>query len=170
MESYQNAGWVACIDQVGSCLVPNMFEKLTPKRSSPHRVSWNYTIKKIQPLGLQALVQCNYPGQNLSQLNVFLSDCFSTGQPRYMNWFEALGEGKEKRETRCRRNMLKSNCAYLAIFPMPQMTFCHKFSYKFCSASSPLHSSFHVRLPAIENKFTTWNLKRVVSEDKHGFC
>lgn len=92
------------IDFGGQLLASSYVGKNDTQKISS-RISWNSSFKPIQFLGPRALVKCNYPVQGPYQLHVSLSDCFSTGQPRDVNWFEAFaGGGKvipKRRRGRC---------------------------------------------------------------------
>lgn len=64
---------------------------------------------------------------------------------------------------------LRSECAYLEMFPIPQMTFCHGFSYNLWLLIWTLTLPSE-RSPAIKTNKQRCDIKpRVLSEDKHGF-
>lgn len=144
---------------MGSCLLPSMLEKMTPKRS-PCRNSWNSTIKKIQPLGLWALVNAII----LAKISISLI-CLYLAMFLYRStkvhevawgiweggrWGPPGGEGGQIVKIRSAGTMDIKLCC-LEILPMLHMTYGHRFSKTPSSAiSTQLSPLLSETLPAIQ--------------------
>ena len=158
---------------MGRCLLPNMFEKMTPKGSPPQSAKFHHW--KISILNPWAFVKCDYSGWGPYQLNMLLPDCFSPAQSRCMNWLEA--SGREKDEVQHRGGSPDSESqgsvgtteiqwCYLEILPTPPMTFWHRCSRTPSSAFSSCLFPFCLkRLPAMQN-VPRQNLDGVLSKDQ----
>lgn len=101
------------------------------------------TIRKIQSLGFQALVKCNYPGQGLYQLRVSLSDCVSL-QVNQRTWIDL--RPWERWKIRSERGEEEDEgTGRTAEIKVSETSPCHKSSYKLCPAFSFQQSPFYFK-------------------------
>lgn len=152
MESYQNAGWVACIDQVGSCLVPNMFEKLTPKTSPPHTGSAEITLlKKFNPWVSQPL----YNAIILAKISLSLMCFYQTVSPQVnqgtwtdlRHWERGKRRGRRDAEGTC----------WNQIVPTWQFSPCHRW---------PFATNFHTSFALLPHPYTLPSMWKTPSNRK----